>query len=137
MALTKKNKAFLEEYVANGYNATRAYMKVYYPDTPIVVNDATYTSSAGSAHKVLLKPESKAYIKELQHERFEQLSINADRVAEELSKMAFGLIGSDCSENGKLKALEQITKLLGLNAPDKVEAAVNGSIVFVDDLGDE
>lgn len=48
MALTKKMRDFCEEYVANGGNATRAYLKCY---------ECEYTTANGQGYRLLRKPE--------------------------------------------------------------------------------
>ena len=81
MGLNGKQKAFCEEYVANGYNAQKAYAIVY---------DCWNEASVRSNTCRLLKNEKvKEYIKELQKERFEALNISAERVAEKLAYIAF------------------------------------------------
>ena len=79
---------------------------------------------------MLKKPEVKEYIDELQKERFENLHINADRIATELATMAFSPIGGDVSENGKLRALELLQKQLGLQN-QKIEANIKETIIEV------
>ena len=125
MALTAKNKLFVEEYVANHYNATQAYMAAYQCD---------YSSANKKAFTLLKKPEVKEYIKEIQRERTEQLNITADRVLEELASIAFAEKGDkDIPAAAKNKALELIQKQIGAQAPQKLEAEVNSQVVFIDD----
>ena len=125
MALTAKNKLFVEEYVANHYNATRAYMTVYGVSDTVARSKACY---------VLKKPEVKEYMKEVQKERTERLNITADRVLEELASIAFAEKGdADIPAAAKNKALELIQKQIGAQAPTRVEADVNNQVVFIDD----
>ena len=125
MALTAKNKLFVEEYVANHYNATQAYVTVY------GVSD---TVARSKACQVLKKPEVKEYMKEVQKERTEQLNITADRVLSELASIAFAPKGDkDIPAAAKNKALELIQKQIGAQAPTKVEADINSQVVFIDD----
>lgn len=118
--LNDKHKAFCEEYVANGYNATKAYMKVY--------ENANPETSGTMASRVLKKDNVKAYIKELQRERFEALNISAERVAEKLSDIAFSA-KDDAYYNAtaQLKALDLLQKQLGLQT-QKVDANVSTDI---------
>ena len=125
MALTAKNKLFVEEYVANHYNATQAYITAYGCD---------YSSANKKAFTLLKKQEVKDYIKEIQKERTEQLNINADRVLEELASIAFApKDDKDIPAAAKNKALELIQKQIGAQAPQKVEADINSQVVFIDD----
>jgi phage terminase small subunit len=125
MALTAKNKLFVEEYVANHYNATQAYMTIYNCD---------YNTANSKACNVLKKPEVKEYMKEVQRERTERLNITADRVLEELASIAFAEKGdADIPAAAKNKALELIQKQIGAQAPTRVEADVNNQVVFIDD----
>lgn len=122
MALTKKEKAFCEEYVANGCNASQAYFKVY--DTSCIEN-------ARKAYcKTFRKPEVKAYIAELQQEAFERACISAERVALKLAEIAFAEKGDEVyNATAQLKALDLIQKQLGLQH-QKIEADVNTEITI-------
>lgn len=122
MALTKKEKAFCEEYVANGCNASRAYFAAY--DTASIEN-------ARKAYcKVFRKPEVKEYIKELQREAFERACINAERVALKLGEIAFTEKGDDYyNAQAQLKALDLLQKQLGLQK-QHIEAEVNTDITI-------
>lgn len=109
MALTNKNKLFIEEYVANGYkDQAECYQRIY--------PDASWSTCLTNSSKVLARPEAKQYMRDYQHERFEKLNINADRIAEELAKSAFGEVSEESSYkySDKLKALDLLQKQLGL-----------------------
>ena len=118
--LSDMHKAFCEEYVANGYNATKAYMKVY---------GGINTETAGTmASRILKKDKIKAYIKELQRERFEALNICAERVAEKLSDIAFAAKDDAYyNSSAQLKALDLLQKQLGLQT-QKIDANVSTEI---------
>lgn len=122
MALTKKEKAFCEEYIANGCNASRAYFKVY--DTSCIEN-------ARKAYcKVFRKPEVKEYIAELQKEAFERACISAERVALKLSDIAFADKEDEVyNATAQLKALDLLQKQLGLQH-QKIDADVNTNITI-------
>lgn len=120
MALTKKEKAFCEEYVANGCNASRAYFAAY--DT------ASIESARKGYCKVFRKPEVKAYIAELQKEAFEQACINAERVALKLADIAFAEKGDEYyNATAQLKALDLIQKQFGLQK-QHIEADISADI---------
>ena len=122
MALTKKEKAFCEEYVANGCNASRAYFTVY---------DTSSIENARKAYcKTFRKPEVKAYIAELQKEAFDRACISAERVALKLSEIAFADKEDEVyNATAQLKALDLIQKQLGLQH-QKIEADVTTEIVI-------
>ena len=128
MALTDRNKEFAREYIANHYNGTQAYLKVY---------ECSYENAARKAWGLVHKPEVQEYIKELQKERVEALNISADRLLEELSEMAFAEKGDDdYTASIKLKAIELIQKQLGLQS-QKIEANVNQETTIVVDIEEE
>ena len=121
MALTKKELAFCEEYIANGYNASRAYEKAY----GCSIEDARKRYC-----KTFRKPEVKEYIEALQKEAFAQACVNAERVALKLTEIAFSNKDDEYyTPSAQLKALDLLQKQLGLQT-QKVEADVNASITI-------
>ena len=104
--MTGKQKRFCEEYVANRYNATQAYVAAY-GVSPEVASKISY--------RVLKNQECRDYIAELEHDIFESNMINADRIANELASIAFAdkqdLIYSPAN---KLKALDLLQKQINL-----------------------
>lgn len=77
MALTKKQKLFCEEYLID-LNATQAAIRAGYS-----VNSAREIGSEN-----LTKPDIRAYIDKALAERSKRTGINADRVVQELAKIA-------------------------------------------------
>lgn len=122
--LTAKQKLFCEEYVANGYKLNDAYLAAYPNASPKTANAEQW--------KLMKKEPIKAYIRELQHDRFEALGINADSIATQLKQIA---MAEDASYSEKMKALELIQKQMGLQT-QKVEAEVKTTTIQVD-LEDE
>lgn len=119
--LTDKQEAFCQEFVSNGYNPQKAYLAIY--------NTINPQQASTKAWELQQKPEIKARITEIQKDRFEALCINADRVAEELSKVAFAEKGDKYyNATAKLKALDLLQKQLGIQTA-KVEAKVDNNIV--------
>ena len=119
MALTNKEKAFCEEYVANGGNSSKAYQKVY----GCSIEDARKRYC-----KTYRKPEVKEYILALQKEAFAAACITAERVALRLSDIAFA--DKDDEHYGitaQLKALDLLQKQLGLQH-QKIEADITTDI---------
>lgn len=106
MALTKKEKAFCEEYIANGCRASRAYETVY---------QCSLADAKKRYCKTFRKPEIKEYIAALQKEAFEAAGINAERVALKLSDIAFADKQDEFyTVSAQLKALDLLQKQLGL-----------------------
>ena len=104
--MTRKERLFCEEYVANGGNASQAYFTVY---------DTTKENARKLYCKVMKKPEVKAYIQELQKAAFEAACINAERVGLKLAEIAFAAKGDeDNPASAQLKALDLLQKQLGL-----------------------
>lgn len=119
MALTNKEKAFCEEYVANGGNSSKAYQKVY----GCSIEDARKRYC-----KTFRKQEVKEYILALQKEAFAAACITAERVALRLSDIAFA--DKDDEYYGitaQLKALDLLQKQLGLQH-QKIEADITTDI---------
>ena len=117
--LTKKEKAFCEEYVANGGNASRAYFAAY---------DTSIENARKAYCKVFRKPEVKEYIKQLQKQAFDNACINAERVALRLADIAFAEKGDEVyNTTAQLKALDLLQKQLGLQR-QHIEADVNTDI---------
>ena len=122
MALTKKEKAFCEEYVQNGCKASTAYCTVY---------GCSYQDAKGRYSKTFRKPEIKEYIAALQKEAFEAACINAERVALKLGEIAFAEKGDEYyNATSQLKALDLIQKQLGLQQ-QKIEADVKTDINII------
>lgn len=122
MTLTKKEKAFCEEYVLNGSNASQAYAAAY----GCCIEDARKRYC-----KTFRKPEIKEYIKELQKEAFEAACISAEKVALKLAEIAFA--NADDEHYGaaaQLKALDLLQKQLGLQH-QKIEADLHTDINII------
>lgn len=117
--ITYNEEDFCKEYIANGYNATQAYLTVY---------DCGYNTAQNQAYQVLKKPKVKEYIQSLQKEAFEQASINAERIALRLAEIAFA-DKSDPNYNAtaQLKAMDLLQKQLGLQNT-KIQADVDTKI---------
>lgn len=116
MGLTAKQKLFCEEYVANGYKLQKAYMAAYPDANPATANK--------EAWKLMKREPINALIRDLQHERFEALHINADKIAAKLADMAFADKDDEIYTPAiQQKALDLLQKQMGLQT-QKVEAEV-------------
>lgn len=121
MSLSKKQKDFVANYLTNGYNSTKAYFEAY---------NCTYETALKNAYKTFNSPEVKAEIRKQQLEHYETLSINAERIAEELANMAFAAKGdAEYTASVKLKALDLLQKQLGLQHQKiEAQAEINNTI---------
>jgi len=164
MALTKKQKLFVEEYLID-LNATQAAIRAGYSPT----------SARQIADENMSKPDIKNAIEKALAERSKRTGVNADRIVQELAKIAFinptdvinmdeATVRGDANrddtaaissvkvktiptDNGditerevktydKIKALELLGKHIGMFSDRlKVEGAI--PIVIADDLGEE
>lgn len=104
--LTKKEKAFCEEYVINGGSAAKAYLAAY---------DCALNTAKTAGWKVLKREGVKEYIAQLQKEAFAEACISAERVALKLADIAFAEKEDEkYNISAQLKALELLQKQLGL-----------------------
>lgn len=95
MALTPKQKAFCDEYLANGYNGTQAALKVGY-------SKKTAYSIAGENLK---KPEIRAYIAEAKKKLYTDRVASAQEILEILS----GFVRDDeLPPNTRMKAAQML-----------------------------
>lgn len=81
--LTPRQMEFCRYYIYD-WKATNAYMKAY--------NKTNYNSSAVEAHRMLKKPNIKAYIEELHRELEKIANVSRLKVLQEYTKIAFSNI---------------------------------------------
>lgn len=107
MALTEKQKAFVQEYLVD-LNATAAAKRAGYSEKTAY--------SVGNEN--LTKPEISKAIQKAMQERQERTQVTQDMVVQEISKVAFkdaaDFAESELKYANKLKALEMLAKHLGL-----------------------
>ena len=119
--LTKKEKAFCEEYVINGGSATKAYLAAY---------DCAPSTANTCGWKVLKREGVKEYIAQLQKEAFAAACISAERVALKLADIAFAEKEDEkYNVSAQLKALELLQKQLGVQYQN-ISADVKQDIVI-------
>jgi phage terminase small subunit len=80
--LTEKQRLFVEEYLANDLNATKAYKNVY----KAVKKDET---AAVNASRLLRNANVQAYLKARQARLQKRLEITQERVLQELARISF------------------------------------------------
>lgn len=127
--LTSSQQKFCEEFVCNGYNATKAYLASH--------NTNNYDTANNAAPKMLKNDKIMEYIKKLQQEQFKKACITPERVAMKLAEIAFSEKGDEYySSTAQLKALDLLQKQLGLQQ-QKIDANVNSTIINVEVSDDE
>ncbi len=103
MKLSPKQKLFCENYILNGYNATRAYQEAGYSCKSDQIASEKASRMLASNGKVI------AYIKILETEKSKDFKISKDDILHELAKMAFGNIGDLVDvEHGSFKLRNDI-----------------------------
>jgi len=114
MIKNKRHISFIDNYMTNGFNATRAYMSAY--------PDSKYTSADASARNLLEDARIKAEIERRQEENRKKYEITKEEIIEVVKSILF--------ENRKggqmysLKAAEILNKMMGFNAVEKQEINV-------------
>ena len=111
--LSYKHKLFVDEWFRNGNDVTRAYLAVYEKSTsPKCANT--------SGNQILRRPEVEGYIAEYEARRSAQLQIQVNITREDMVNELNKILQSPkTADANKLKAIEQICKLLGLNEVEK------------------
>jgi len=113
--LTDKQKQFCKEYVTD-WNATRAAKAAGYSEK----------TAKDIGCENLAKPNIQAYIEHIQKDLLKLCGVSVLGNVTKLKE----IIESDLTDkqSDKIKALEVINKMLGLNAPDKQELKHEGNI---------
>lgn len=112
MGLTKKKKAFVEEYMTD-FNGTQACIRAGY----------SAKTAYSKANCLLKEPEVKEYLNELMEERKKRLGIEERQLIERVNEIAkYGEKDAD-----RLKANELLLKYLGV-IQDKRELNLKGRV---------
>lgn len=122
MALTPKQKAFVERYVGNGYNAVEAYHFAFNNTNP----------NPSYPYRLLKEPEVLKAITARKREIYDSLGIDAMRVNGEIATIAFASVDDKNTTANKLKALELLSKNLALQT-QKVESKDVVEVCLVED----
>ena len=132
MSLSAKHKAFCDEYLANGMNATQAYKSVY------KVNDKV---AGTSGPRLMENVGIREHLQQEQNKTSEKLEVTREFLIKEYLE----LIESAKSDETFIdrgnwnKSLAQLAKLLGLDAPIKqqTEITITEQPLFLDDGTEE
>lgn len=113
--LTRKQELFIEYYLANGFNGTKAAI------------DAGY--SEHTAHSIanenLKKPEIKAEIERLNKERVSGVILSKETLLKHLNDIMVSNMTDPKGVYASLKAIEIINKMNGNNAPEKTQISTD------------
>jgi phage terminase small subunit len=115
--LKDSHKAFAKEYIVE-WNGTKAYQKIY--------PESSYEAAMSSSCDLLRKPKIKAYIEHIQKDLLKLCGVSVLGNVNKLKEILESEQTDKASD--KIKALEVINKMLGLNAPDKSELKHEGHI---------
>jgi phage terminase small subunit len=122
MSLSSKHKAFCDEYLSNGLNATQAYKSVY---------KTTDKVAEASASRLLLNVKVKDYLQIEGQKTAERLQITKEELLNDLV---------DIKNNNKgvrdvtaMKAIELISKMSGFDAPTRQEISIQEQPLLPDD----
>lgn len=113
MKISDKQKHFVELYLANGLNATKAYVEAGYSNA----NGRADTN----ASNCLKKPNVAAYLNELQSEVLEEIG----RSKEDLLNRLWNIALDSDSEGNSIKASDTISKMNGWYASEKKDITLN------------
>ena len=111
--LTKKQRAFIKEYKANGGNSTQAAIKAGYSEKTAY--------SIGSEN--LTKPEIKEALEKHEQKLQEKYEYTVDKMIQELESVRLNAAAEN-NRNAELRAIELKGKAFGLFV-DKVEQKTN------------
>jgi len=130
MSLSAKHKAFCDQYLSNGFNATQAYKSVY------GVSDKV---AGSSAPRLLENARVKEYLQQEQNKTADKLEITREFLIKEYLE----LINSAKTDENFIdrgnwnKSLAQLAKLLGLDAAIKQDITITEQPLFLDDDTEE
>lgn len=122
--ITPKQQAFIMHYLANNQNATQAAIMAGYSPR----------SAASTASEMLKMDKIKKRIEGEKQQQMDRLALDGDWIISRFMKLA----ESD-TEATKLRALENLGKVVGIYAPDKqqIETINGGDFLATLDLSDD
>lgn len=121
--MNNNQRTFAQEYVKNGNNGTKAYMKAY--------PDCTYETAMANASDLLRNTKVKEYIESLQAEIEDKAIMSAKERMEWLTKVVTGEIDEKIYMSDKLKSIDILNKMDG-NYVTKVEGNIGITNIEVD-----
>lgn len=119
--INHKHKLFVDHYLSNGLNATRAYMAVY--------PDKTEESAAVLAHKLLRNVKVNELIEQYKVKESERLLVTKEQVIQDLLFIKDAQLQNNPQHS--IKALEVINKMLGYYTENKVDITSGGNSINI------
>lgn len=113
----KNMQDFVNEYLRNGRNALEAYLTVY--------PNSSREAAGSSALRLLKKDDCKKYLELKEAEYREKYEVTHHYLIENL-KWAINDAKDQDDKKNLIKAVEVLSKICGLNAPDRSEVEVKG-----------
>lgn len=102
-----KHQLLLEEYLVNGFNGTRAYMKIY--------DDCTFATAKSAACRIIKLPYMQAEIEKYKQENKIQNGIDISYIVSNLIELIEGSKEDEKIDRiSILKALDQLSKISGI-----------------------
>ena len=122
--MKKEHLAFCREYVLNGKNGEKAYLKVYAGTTE-------EDSARANASRLIAKDNIKAYIELLKEETKEKYNITLETQLEKTARIMKASEGAREFRTA-LACVQEESKLVDLYQPEKVEQKTKIEIVSYD-----
>ena len=122
MNLSAKHKAFCDEYLSNGLNATQAYKSVY---------KVTDKVAGASGPRLMENVRIKEYLQEQGEKTAERLQITKEGLLQDLIQIKENNI--ETRPATAMKAIEIINKMSGFDAPIKQDITITEQPLFLDD----
>jgi len=122
MSLSPKHKAFCDEYLSNGLNATQAYKSVY---------KTTDKVAEASGSRLLRNDKIMDYLQEQGQKTAERLQITKEGLLNDLQDIKMRNLGS--RDQLSMKAIELISKMSGFDAPIRQDITISEQPLLPDD----
>ena len=122
MSLSAKHKAFCDEYLSNGLNATQAYKSVY---------KTTDKVAEASGSRLLRNDKIMDYLQEQGQKTAERLQITKEGLLNDLQDIKMRNLGS--RDQLSMKAIELISKMSGFDAPIRQDITISEQPLLPDD----
>lgn len=123
--LSDKHEKFCQEYMVNGFNASKAYQSVY--EVSDKVSDA-------AASRLLKNVRIKERLDELKKENQQYYQITKEELLNDLKDIKNTNKG--VRDSIAMKAIEVINKMLGFNEPERQDITITEQPLFLDDEGE-
>lgn len=122
MKLSDKHEKFCQEYMINGFNATKAYVSVY------KVSDKQAESNGS---RLMGNDKIITRLDELKKETRQQYQITKEELLNDLQNIKDRNMG--VRDQTAMKAIEMISKMSGFDAPIKQDITISEQPLLPDD----